>query len=212
LIPAAVALYGALGVKHEPLSLIPPQFEAPLPPLNPAVFPPSLRELPPPALDQFDLDEHFASPKKRLAQLTNKCTGRDDLDYFVETAGEILGVTAALTQAPALERHAEKAGPLPGLKHKPAHVPKPTAKQILHFILSELVAFKSVALEGLDGNDLAMELADRAMAFDPTATQYGNGSATPRDRGGAPPNGGSRGSQRFDFDQGESKEQMYGHK
>ena len=30
--------------KHEPLSRIPPQFEQPLPPLNPAVFPPSLRE------------------------------------------------------------------------------------------------------------------------------------------------------------------------
>ena len=52
LIPEAVALYDKLDVKHEPLSLIPPQFEHPLPPLNPAVFPPALRELPPPALDQ----------------------------------------------------------------------------------------------------------------------------------------------------------------
>ena len=65
LIPEAVALYEQLGVKHEPLSLIPPQFECPLPPLNPAVFPPALRELPPPALDQYDLDEHFASPRQR---------------------------------------------------------------------------------------------------------------------------------------------------
>lgn len=96
LIPEAVELYDNLGVKHEPLSLIPPQFESPLPPLNPAVFPPIIRELPPPALDQFDLDEQFASPKQRLAQLTNKCYGADDLDYFVKESGEILGVTPEL--------------------------------------------------------------------------------------------------------------------
>ena len=39
------------------------QFEQPLPPLLPAVFPPSLREPPPPALDLYDLDEQFASEK-----------------------------------------------------------------------------------------------------------------------------------------------------
>ena len=33
----ADALYDELDVKHEPLSLIPPQFEQPLPPLQPAV-------------------------------------------------------------------------------------------------------------------------------------------------------------------------------
>ena len=86
LIRPSVELYKELRVKHEPLSLIPPQFETPLPPLNPAVFPPALREPPPPALDQFDLDEHFASEKIRLAQLTNKCTD-DDLDYYVREAG-----------------------------------------------------------------------------------------------------------------------------
>ena len=71
-IPEAIKMFDTLGVKHEPLSLIPPQFETPLPPLQPAVFPPILRELPPPALDLFDLDEHFASDTARLAQLTNK--------------------------------------------------------------------------------------------------------------------------------------------
>ena len=65
LIPEAVALFKELDVKHEPLSLIPPQFEHPLPPLQPAVFPPSLREPPPPALDLFDLDDQFASDKVR---------------------------------------------------------------------------------------------------------------------------------------------------
>ncbi len=95
MIPEALALYETLGVKHESLSLIPPQFECPLPPLQPAVFPPSLRELPPPALDQFDLDEHFASEKLRLAQLTNKCLD-DDLEYYIKESGEILGITSEL--------------------------------------------------------------------------------------------------------------------
>lgn len=60
-------------MKHEPLALIQPQFETPLPPLTPAVFPPAMRDPPPPALDQFDLDEQFASERVRLAQLSNKC-------------------------------------------------------------------------------------------------------------------------------------------
>ena len=96
-VPEAVAIYEKLGVKHEPLSLIPPQFECPLPPLQPAVFPPTLREPPPPSLDQFDLDEEFAPEKIRLAQLTNKCTD-DDLDYYVREAGEILGVAGKVNQ------------------------------------------------------------------------------------------------------------------
>ena len=53
-------LYETLGVPHEPLTLIPPQFECPMPKLSPATFPPAMREPAPPALDQFDLDEHFA--------------------------------------------------------------------------------------------------------------------------------------------------------
>eukprot|EP00501_MAST-03F_sp_TOSAG23-6_P002481 GSMAST32.ASY1.ANO1.2592.1 assembled CDS len=42
LIPEAVTLYKKLGIKKEPLSLIPPQFECPMPPLQPAVFPPCM--------------------------------------------------------------------------------------------------------------------------------------------------------------------------
>lgn len=37
------------------------------------VFPPTFRELPPPALELFDLDETFSSEKARLAEITNKC-------------------------------------------------------------------------------------------------------------------------------------------
>lgn len=91
LIPEAVALFPALAVKHEPLSLIPPMFEAPLPPLQPAVFPPILREPPPPPLELFDLDEQFASERVRLAQLANKC-GPEDLDYFVRECGMVCGL------------------------------------------------------------------------------------------------------------------------
>ena len=37
------------------------------------VFPPTFRELPPPSLELFDLDEQFSSEKVRIAQITNKC-------------------------------------------------------------------------------------------------------------------------------------------
>jgi intraflagellar transport protein 52 len=50
-------------LKHEPLTLIPPQFETPMPALQAAVFPPTLKDLAPPSLDLYDLDEQFASEK-----------------------------------------------------------------------------------------------------------------------------------------------------
>jgi len=104
LIPEAVELYRKLDVKHEPLALIPPQFDHPLPPLSPAVFPPSLREPPPPSLDLFDLDDMFASEKVRLAHLTNKCND-DDLEYFIKEAGDLLGVNATLRPEARTARH-----------------------------------------------------------------------------------------------------------
>eukprot|EP00798_Chlamydomonas_sp_ICE-L_P029961 gene29962-18028_t len=91
LVPEAVALYDRLNVKKTPLSVIPPSFEMPLPPLEPAVFPPAIREPPPPALELFDLDENFASEHNRLAYLTNKCN-KNDLEYYVAEAGHILGL------------------------------------------------------------------------------------------------------------------------
>ncbi|KAG2452057.1 hypothetical protein HYH02_003093 [Chlamydomonas schloesseri] len=92
LIPEAVSLYEKLGVKKGQLNLIPPSFETPLPPLQPAVFPPTIREPPPPALELFDLDESFASETNRLASLTNKCHGEEDLEYYIMEAGHILGL------------------------------------------------------------------------------------------------------------------------
>eukprot|EP01038_Epipyxis_sp_PR26KG_P005310 gene5310-7374_t len=134
LIPLTIQVYDLLGVPHEPLTLIPPQFECPLPKLSPAVFPPSMREPPPPALDQFDLDEHFAKEGLRLAQLTNKCTsGEEDLEYFISEAGEILGVIQDLPKG-------EK-----------------SAKHILFHIFKQIVDFKKQdggKTESKNGNDI----------------------------------------------------------
>ncbi|KAI9361244.1 hypothetical protein DFJ73DRAFT_814531 [Zopfochytrium polystomum] len=104
LIPDAIQLYNELRLKHETLTLIQPQFETPLPPLQPAVFPPALRELPPPSLELFDLDEHFASEKVRLAQLTNKCND-DDIEYYIRECGEILGISERLDAENRDARH-----------------------------------------------------------------------------------------------------------
>lgn len=85
------------GKRHsgqlEPLTLIPPQFETPMPSLQAAVFPPTLKELPPPSLDLYDLDEQFASEKIKMAQLTNKCSD-DDVEYYIKECGDILGVSS----------------------------------------------------------------------------------------------------------------------
>lgn len=94
-LPSVLDAYKQLNVKHEALQLITPQFETPLPPLQPAVFQPAFRDLPPPMLDLFDLDETFSSEKVRLAQLSNKCTD-DDLEFYVRKCGDILGVTGNL--------------------------------------------------------------------------------------------------------------------
>ncbi|XP_053309864.1 intraflagellar transport protein 52 homolog [Spea bombifrons] len=99
-----IKAYEQLNVKHETLQLIQPQFETPLPGLQPSVFPPSFRELPPPALDLFDLDENFSSEKARLAQITNRCTD-DDLEFYVRKCGDILGVTANLPKEEQDAKH-----------------------------------------------------------------------------------------------------------
>lgn len=103
-LPQVISAYKQLNVKCEPLQLITPQFETPLPQLQPAVFPPSLSDLPPPMLDLFDLDESFSSEKVRLAQLTNKCS-EEDLEFYVRKCGEILGVTAKLDKEKRDAKH-----------------------------------------------------------------------------------------------------------
>ncbi|KAG5835698.1 hypothetical protein ANANG_G00246760 [Anguilla anguilla] len=103
-LPQVISSYKQLNVKHEPLQLIQPQFETPLPTLQPAVFQPAFRDLPPPTLDLFDLDETFSSEKVRLAQLSNKCTD-DDLEFYVRKCGDILGVTGKLDKEQRNAKH-----------------------------------------------------------------------------------------------------------
>lgn len=121
-LPQVIGAYKQLNVKNEPLQLITPQFETPLPQLQPAVFPPALNELPPPMLDLFDLDETFSSEQVRLAQLTNKCTD-DDLEFYVRKCGEIMGVT------PKLDKEQRD------------------AKHILEYIFFQVVEFKKLNQE-----------------------------------------------------------------
>ena len=122
-VPEAVKLYNDLTIKHEALTLIPPQFEAPLPNLVPAVFPPNLKEMPLPALDLFDLDEEFASEKIRLAQLTNKYSDAD-VEYYVRECGDVLGITQNIERLNF------------------GYGGEQDAKAILHRVLQEVVAYK----------------------------------------------------------------------
>ena len=75
-----------------------------MPPLQPAVFTPLLKELPPPSLDLFDLDEQFATPKARLAQLSNKCND-DDMEYYIRECGQLLGIVDELDESHRDARH-----------------------------------------------------------------------------------------------------------
>eukprot|EP00003_Mantamonas_plastica_P003542 TRINITY_DN1279_c0_g1_i1.p1 TRINITY_DN1279_c0_g1~~TRINITY_DN1279_c0_g1_i1.p1 ORF type:complete len:135 (+),score=59.05 TRINITY_DN1279_c0_g1_i1:231-635(+) len=122
LVPEAVQLYAQLNSKHEPLALITPKFEKPLPPFTPSVFPPAIREPPPPALELFDLDEQFASEPVRLAQVTNKCDD-GDLEYYIRECGDILGVTDVLDDG------------------------KKDARHILEYVLKQLVDWKKLESE-----------------------------------------------------------------
>ncbi|KAG5480847.1 hypothetical protein LSCM4_06415 [Leishmania orientalis] len=94
-IPDVVDTYSKLSVKVEPLTLIPPEFQTPLPPVKPAVFEAIHRDPTDPGLDLFDLDEEFAPERVRLSQLTNKCKA-DDVEYYILQAAEVMGVTKKL--------------------------------------------------------------------------------------------------------------------
>ena len=136
LIPDAVKLYETMKVKHEPLRLIPPQFETPLPNLSPAVFPPNLREPALPALDLFDLDEHFAGERVQLAQITNKCPSDDDLAYFIRECGSILGVSNAVAE---LQRQPDR----PHREHMDEKQRDDyDAKSVLEHVFAQIVKFK----------------------------------------------------------------------
>lgn len=99
-----IATYKKLSVDYEPLKIIKPQFELPLPPTQLAVFPPVFSDLPPPQLELFDLDEAFSSEKTQITQLTNKCynptvdkatrsVDQKELEYFIRECGRIMGIS-----------------------------------------------------------------------------------------------------------------------
>lgn len=113
----SIELHRKMGVKHEGLTLIPPAFETPFPPLQPAVYPPSLRELPSPSLELFDLDEQFASEEIRLAHLTNRLNN-EDIPFYIKRAAEILGITTKMKS---------------DLRQSPKHILEFIFRQIVHF-------------------------------------------------------------------------------
>ena len=125
LVPESIDLFKTLAVKHETLTLIPPQFETPMPQLQAAVFLPCMKDLPPPGLDLFDLDEQFASERIKMAQLTNKCND-DEIEYFVKECGDIMGLSQ--------------------------HVATDDPKAILHYIFQEIVKYKSSNLSWSESN------------------------------------------------------------
>ena len=55
-------------------------------------------------MDLFDLDEHFASERVRLAHLANKCND-DDIEYMCREAGVILGITKELEEHSRSGKH-----------------------------------------------------------------------------------------------------------
>jgi intraflagellar transport protein 52 len=116
--PEAIKSYELVGLKHEPLTLVPPIFEVPHAPLEPATFPPSFREISPPQLELFDLEDAFTSTEQRLAQLTNRCA-EQDLDLFVREAGELLGIGRQLLG------------------------PEKNAKKVLERVLTSIIQYKS---------------------------------------------------------------------
>lgn len=102
-----MATYEKINVQYEPLKIIKPQFEIPLPPLQLAVFPPVFSELPVPPVELFDLDESFSTERAKLSQLTSKClasatkkkkasspgdAAANELKYYIIECGRILGV------------------------------------------------------------------------------------------------------------------------
>ncbi|KAL7292974.1 hypothetical protein TKK_0013424 [Trichogramma kaykai] len=103
MVPASLKAYDDLDVKHEPLSLIAPNFETPLPATQPSVFPPTFQELPPPALELYDLDEAFSSNLLKLSHLTNKYMAGEDsasekeLDFYVREFGAVMRINEAET-------------------------------------------------------------------------------------------------------------------
>lgn len=90
--------YEEMQMTREPLKLIKPKFETPLPSLVPAVFPPNFRLPQKPKLELYDLDDEFSSTQTRLIQAANKYID-EDLELYVKECGLILNVERASSKS-----------------------------------------------------------------------------------------------------------------
>lgn len=154
-IPSVLQLYKDLSLPHQPLSLVPPEFEVPYPPFQLAAYPPQLKDPPKPALELFDLEEEFASERESLAQLTNKCSNtEEDLDSFIMGAGDILGITqlfagaagSSSTPAASSLSSSHSSSSTSSASASASNVGsggiQPDAKKILEFILRNIIQFR----------------------------------------------------------------------
>jgi len=82
-------LYNDLDVERKPLSFVRPDFERSMWPLRPAVFQPSIPDLPPPPLELFHLNEWFSNKKVKLEGIFRQ-NGPKELRKYIEDAGAIL--------------------------------------------------------------------------------------------------------------------------
>ena len=122
---------------------------SPLPPLQPAVFPPSLPEPPAVPLELFDLDEQFSSPHTRLAALTGKCNGttdEDELAYYITECAAILGVSTSSESGGIGGGGGGDLGVLSSNKHA-------AARNLLSKIFTQIASWKMPQSAGDDVED-----------------------------------------------------------
>ncbi|KXS21717.1 hypothetical protein M427DRAFT_27306 [Gonapodya prolifera JEL478] len=139
-------LYASLRLPPTPLTLIHPTFETPLPPLQPAVFQPALREPPPPPLELFDLDDMFMEAGRRLGEVGGKCTDAD-LDYYILACGDILGVS---DKVGVVRASAGKPG-VRGSVEAAKRDPEKDARRVLEHVLKSLVGWKKTEVGVVGG-------------------------------------------------------------
>ena len=125
--------YEEMQMEIEPLRLIKPQFETPLPSLSPAVFPPNWRLPPKPKLELFDLDDAFSSAQTRLMQIANKCSDAD-LDYYIKESGLVMGIADASSRS---------------------------AKSVLYHIFSRIVEYKKINVNEQSTVCVSVSLCER---------------------------------------------------
>ncbi|KAI6170668.1 Intraflagellar transport protein 52 [Aphelenchoides bicaudatus] len=151
----AIKCYHRLELKHEPLSLVIPGFEVPQPPLQPAVFPPPFRELPPPQLELFDLDEAFSSVETQLAQLTNKCI-QSSKQFLSLSLFDCLSLTLHVGSESDLDLYIREAGDLLGIT-KSLAPDKKGARHVLEHVMMQLIEFKRANSDYMDAHIYAQD-------------------------------------------------------